>query len=614
MQQSDPGTGATPGGADERSPALDGSVPPAARDGSSTSEVIPGRRHRARHDAAESAVDLAGGSQRLRGPSAVAVLDREDARGDDTDVVPIGAVPAVHPPVTPKRFRAPAVPTDTLRGWMVTLVLSAVGCVVRFWNLGMATDVGTPIFDEKYYALNAFEVWRLGGIEENPAYGVVVHPPLGKQLIALGEMLFGYTPFGWRFASAVAGTVCIFVIIRVARRLTGSTLLGGIAGVLLICDGVSHVNARVALLDVFQEMFVLIAFACLIADRAQVRSRFAAAALAPEDHPGALTRFGAKLGARWWRFGVGLSLGLATSIKWSGIYWIAFFGVLSVVWDITARRQYGVRRPVAGVVRRDLLPSLWSYVVIGIGTYIASWWAWFASESAWARHILVAETQTWNSEGLKSLAGIWHNSLWQWTWKMLDFHSSLLSPGAPGASDSNPADRHPWESKPWSWPIGTRPVLYYAPADAPAPGCGDGVQNCVRRIFLIGTPALWWIALFVAGWALWRAIGRMDWRYLAILVGYGAGYLPWFANLDRQMYFFYATPLAPFLVLGIVLVLGDVLGSRRFGVERRMLSLGFVALYVGLVVANFIWLWPMLNGDPMTQEMLRAQTWLPSWG
>lgn len=106
----------------------------------------------------------------------------------------------------------------------------------------------------------------------------------------------------------------------------------------------------------------------------------------------------------------------------------------------------------------------------------------------------------------------------------------------------------------------------------------------------------------------------MDWRYLAILVGYGAGYLPWFANLDRQMYFFYATPLAPFLVLGIVLVLGDVLGSRRFGVERRMLSLGFVALYVGLVVANFIWLWPMLNGDLMTQEMLRAQTWLPSWG
>ena len=49
-------------------------------------------------------------------------------------------------------------------------------------------------------------------------------------------------------------------------------------------------------------------------------------------------------------------------------------------------------------------------------------------------------------------------ALWQWTWKMLDFHSHLLTP-------TDPAQRHPWESKPWSWPIGTRPVLYFSPAN-----------------------------------------------------------------------------------------------------------------------------------------------------
>ena len=138
--------------------------------------------------------------------------------------------------------------------------------------------------------------------------------------------------------------------------------------------------------------------------------------------------------------------------------------------------------------------------------------------------------------------------------------------------------------------------------------------DCVRRIFLIGTPALWWISLFVLAWALWKAIGRLDWRYAAVLVGYGAGYLPWFTNLDRQMYFFYATPLAPFLVIGITLVLGDVLGRASVGVERRLTSVAVVAIYVGLVVANFIWLWPMLNGDPITQDRLTMETWLPSWG
>jgi dolichyl-phosphate-mannose--protein O-mannosyl transferase len=80
------------------------------------------------------------------------------------------------------------------------------------------------------------------------------------------------------------------------------------------------------------------------------------------------------------------------------------------------------------------------------------------------------------------------------------------------------------------------------------------------------------------------------------------------------MYFFYATPLAPFLVIGITLVLGDILGRKNVGVERRLTSIAIVAIYVGLVVANFIWLWPILNGDPITQLRLTMETWLPSWG
>ncbi len=544
-----------------------------------------------------------------------AAPDTQRRAADDTEpagradpaagVVAVGDTPDIDTPVPVERRLLPPPAPDRLRGWVVTLVLTAVAAFVRLVGLGARTDGGTPLFDEKYYAIQAAEMLRNGGVEDNQGFGVVVHPPLGKQLIAVGEWLFGYTPFGWRIASAVAGIVSVLLIIRVVRRMTRSTLLGGIAGVLLICDGVSHVQSRSALLDIFQAVFVLGAFACLIADRDQVRTRLAAAVA---DGSIATHRAGIALGARWWRFGAGVLLGLSTAVKWSGAYWILAFGVLTVIWDITARREAGIARPVRAVLRRDLVPSLWSLGVVPLVTYVGSWWAWFASETAFPRHTLLAVASNrgdWKTGSFYDLASLWSNELWQWTWKMLDFHSTLLTP-------TDVAQRHPWESKPWTWPIGTRPVLYYSPGTGE--GCGDLGSDCVNRIFLIGTPAMWWISLFVLAWALWKTVGRLDWRYAAVLVGYGAGYLPWFTNLDRQMYFFYATPLAPFLVIGITLVLGDILGRARVGVERRLLSVAVVAIYVGLVVANFLWLWPVLNGDAITAEHLRLETWLPSWG
>ncbi|MGH3623653.1 MAG: dolichyl-phosphate-mannose--protein mannosyltransferase, partial [Sciscionella sp.] len=108
-------------------------------------------------------------------------------------------------------------------------------------------------------------------------------------------------------------------------------------------------------------------------------------------------------------------------------------------------------------------------------------------------------------------------------------------------------------------------------------------------------------------------VARFDWRYAAVGVSYLAGLLPWFLNIDRQMYFFYMTPVAPFLVLGLVLVLGEILGRQRAGFERRRTGALVLALYVGLVVANYVWLWPVLNGEPITNWHWNAEMWLPSW-
>ena len=99
-------------------------------------------------------------------------------------------------------------PTDRLQGWAMTAVVAALAGITRFISLGYPTDAGTPIFDEKHYAPQAYQMLFNSGVEDNPGFGLVVHPPLGKMLIALGEAIFGYSGLGWRFSAAPSPGWC----------------------------------------------------------------------------------------------------------------------------------------------------------------------------------------------------------------------------------------------------------------------------------------------------------------------------------------------------------------------------------------------------------------------
>ncbi|MDO1477510.1 phospholipid carrier-dependent glycosyltransferase [Rhodococcus ruber] len=487
-------------------------------------------------------------------------------------------------------------PADRGRGWVVTLFVTAIAAITRFTMLHYPTDAKTPVFDEKHYAPQGWQVLTGGWIEDNPGYGLVVHPPVGKQLIALGEALFGYNGWGWRFSAAVAGTVLVLLVVRIVRRLTRSTLLGGLAGILLIADGVTFVSSRLGMLDIFLALFAVAAFGCLIVDRDEVRARMAR--VHAEGRIGD-TVWGPRLGVRWWRFGAGVLLGLAVGTKWSGLYLIAFFGLMSVAFDVAARRAYGVQRPWLGTGLRDVGPALYALVVVPLGVYLATFWAWFAGETGVYRHAVGRQIGT---DGAFSFVPDALRSLWYYSASVLEFHSGLTN---------SAGNVHPWESKPWTWPMGLRPMLYYFADGEQIRGCGG--EQCVKAVMLVGTPAMWWLALPMLVWGGWQLLVRRDWRWAAVLTGYAATLLPWFATLDRQMYYFYAVPLAPFLVMGLTLVLGDVLGSPRASTERRSTGLLVVCLYVGLVVANFVWLWPILTAAPITVETWHQQLWLPSW-
>jgi dolichyl-phosphate-mannose--protein O-mannosyl transferase len=484
-------------------------------------------------------------------------------------------------------------PVDRANGWAVTAVITALA-TTRFVNLDSPTDSGTPVFDEKHYAPQAWQLLKNHGVEDNPGYGLVVHPPFGKQLIAVGEAIFGYTGAGWRFTGALLGVLMVALVVRIVRRISRSTLVGGVAGLLLLGESVSFVAARTALLDGFLTFFVVAAFGALIVDRDRVRERLHIALVQGRC---AETASGPRLGVRWWRFGAGVLLGLACATKWSGLYFLVFFAAMSLAFDLAARRQYRVLRPWSGTLRRDLGPTAYAMVLVGFGAYVASYAPWFASETAVDRH------EVGHSIGEESAFPLPDavRSLWHFTYDAYRFHSGLTN---------SAGNHHPWESKPWTWPMSLRPVLY-AIDQQDVPGCG--AQSCVKAVLLVGTPAMWWLSVPVLAYAAWRMLVRRDWRYAAVLVGYCAGWLPWFADVDRQMYFFYAAAMAPFLVMAIALICGDILYQRGQGAERRTLGLVVVCCYVALVLTNFAWLFPVLTGQPISPATWNMQIWLPSW-
>ncbi len=182
--------------------------------------------------------------------------------------------------------------------------------------------------------------------------------------------------------TALLGTLSVLLLCRIGRRLFRSTFLGCLAGALMAVDGLAFVMSRTALLDSVLVFFVLAAFGCLLVDRDRARERLAAALPVDEDgrvRPDAHVAGTTRLGPRPWRWAAGLMLGLAIGTKWNGLYIMAAFCVMAVLWDVGARRVAGAHRPRRAVLKHDLGLAFLSTVPVALLTYTLSWLGWILS-------------------------------------------------------------------------------------------------------------------------------------------------------------------------------------------------------------------------------------------
>lgn len=506
---------------------------------------------------------------------------------------------------------------DGATSWVVTGLISAFALLLRIWDVSRPDKL---VFDETYYPKDAWTLLHQGyegtwpdaksanpdivkGLTDiwTPQAEFVVHPPLGKWLIALGEHFFGLTPLGWRLPSVVAGTVLVLVTIRLARRLSRSTLVGAIAGLLLTFDGLAFVMSRIGLLDIFQAMFLVSGVAAVAADRDWLRHHLADW-LRDRDLAHLPATFGPGFVLRPWRLWAGVMFGAACAVKWNSVFVLASMGIVSVCWDFTARRLAGAGGRAWWSLLRDGVPAFVQLVVVAAGVYLASWARWLQVYPRMQFGPGWAGPRP--DPSLAKVIGRPLAALWDYHVQMYQFHtgSYMMS------------QTHTYAANPSGWLVVARPIGIDAVNDIKPgqQGCQAVNDTCLRVISATGTPVLWWMAAVgLAAAVVWWVAGR-DWRFTLPIVAMASTWLPWFRYDDRPLFFFYAICIIPFTVTILAIWLGRILGPPDQP-RRRRVGAVVVAVAVGLVGANFAFIHPVLTDALLTRRAWLARMWLRSW-
>jgi dolichyl-phosphate-mannose--protein O-mannosyl transferase len=449
----------------------------------------------------------------------------------------------------------PELEDGRLRNRLTALGLGSMALLLRLWNLRFPKGF---VFDEVYYAQNANSLLH-HGVELDPKSGAaqfIVHPPVGKWMIAIGIKIFGYHEFGWRISAALVGAASIVMIFYIAQRLFNNYFLSVAGGILMSADGLHLVMSRTALLDIFLMFFTLLGFFFLL------RSQHYAA---------------------------GISLGLAAATKWSGVYYLIAYLIFTLYVDYRQNRALELENPIATLVREKLWRRILQYLVIPAVVYVLSWTGWLFNRSGYDRNWANSQHGGFFSFIPRPLRSLWH-----YHWEMWNFHTTLTA-------------SHPYAANPWSWLILGRPTSFYY--EAPH-GCGAGA--CAQEVIALGTPLLWWSGVVAIAVTFGYWIARREWQSGLLLLSLAAGYLPWFKWQKRTVFTFYSIAFEPFLILIIVFALSKLLEPDSEGLVpkyRKYLSYA----YLGLVVLNFLYFLPLFMGSIITYNHWSSLMWLPSW-
>ena len=454
--------------------------------------------------------------------------------------------------------------------------------------------MNSTYFDEIYYARSAYEY--VHGID---CYEWT-HPPLGKLLMAIPILLFGFSPFTFRFMGNLAGILMIPVMYILAKKLFKNIKWAFLGAALMMFDNFHFVHTRIALIDGFQVLFVLLSVLFMkmymdVGKDGPFKKKAKYLLLSG-------TFIGCAIATKWNALYIGLGLAivfithllkeynfnLIKEIKKKQsidviLKYITMFIIVPFALHYISYLLFGKSNPIIvfiyfltllsiGLVKlirllindsyllKLFFISVLGFIIIPLIIYILSY--------------ILFPTISYYDKTLKGIIDM--------TKMMYDYHANLVA-------------THPFSSEWYQWPIMYKPVWFYVGSTT------DGLKMTISDI---GNIAIWWGGIVSFIYLIINALKKKDKVSIFLLIFIVCSFVP-YIFVSRLMFMYHYFITLPFIMLGIVAFIKWITEKTK---SNRVYF-----YYLGIVILLFIVFYPIVSGLPIRDDYIESLKWLPEW-
>lgn len=354
------------------------------------------------------------------------------------------------------------------------------------------------VFDELYYAITAYQY-----IYSTPLYATN-HPSLGTLIIALGILIFGMKPLGWRIMAYLCGVIMVPLIYYFAQKVFKSNRAAIFAALLLMFDFMHFTINRYALIDSMVTLFICAEYLmlfCYIENQKFAKLRSAQNNL----------------------WGVAFFFVLALATKW-----VALFSLIALLPIILYYEFFHKNEQVCKQNNKfKSALKLAGLSVLVIILYCSSFIPQYLAQRGAHNFVSFIIQQ--------------HLAMWQ-------YHTGFAV-----------THHHQFESPWWSWPLMLRPEKIYS--------WMNFVTKQYSSVVLMGNPAIWWFSIVAIMLMAINFIKTRSWQLGFILLAIASQYLP-YMFLKRTSFIYYLYSVTPFMILAITWALDAALKRPENSLKR----------------------------------------------